>query len=83
MVRTDAESTLEVRLEELAAMGYGVEVETLPRGAHRVAWEGRGGGMPWRSCLLKKSVRLGEGYGFNAIEALEDAVNQARSRGEP
>lgn len=82
MVRTDAESTLEVRMGELAAMGYGVEVETLPRGSHRVAWDGRGGGMPWRASLLKNTIRLGEGFGFTAIEALEDAVNQARSRGE-
>lgn len=84
MPATDLEASLESRIEELAAMGYAVEVERLPAhapsGWHRT-------GLPWRALLRKinvgGSVEFEEAYGLTATLALEAAVGAARRAGEP
>lgn len=79
MPATAQELELERRIEELARMGYGVDVDRCQ--GHRLAYAGRGGGMPWRASLVRGGTSYPEGYGFTGRDALEDAVDMARANG--
>jgi hypothetical protein len=81
MPATDQERELERRVEELARMGYGVELDRTVQPRHEAEPDGRGAGAPWRIRLRRGAILYPCGYGDAGIEALEDAVNQARAQG--
>jgi hypothetical protein len=80
MPATDQERALDHRMEELGAMGYGVEVE-------RIANDISGGwmrtGWRWRAVLKQGFYVFPESGGATAEIALENAVDAARGFGAP
>lgn len=83
MPATDLESSLENRIEELATLGFAVEVERLPTHAPS-GWNRTG--LPWRAVLREVDAGGGtreypEAYGMSATLALEAAVGAARRAG--
>lgn len=82
---TSDELELGRRVDELARLGYDVELDRVA--GLRISWEGRGGGMPWRASLSKPAMigmrKFSPGFGRTGGEALEDAIDQARREGAP
>lgn len=76
---TDHERELERRVDELARLGYGIDLDRCV--GHRVDVGEGGAGMPWRASLTRGSHRYPAGFGLTGEAALEDAVTLARGQG--